>query len=99
MLPLTEGILIPLVLSRGSSILSSNSNFSTEHAHCTLINCIPCGKLARKCLLLCLSLFKALALNFDDLNDVLIWKSGCRMKLKDGTSSGPVRTVTFQDKY
>lgn len=36
--------------------------------------------------------------NLDDLNEILIWKNGCRLKLKDGTSSGPVTAVTFQNK-
>ena len=35
--------------------------------------------------------------NLDDLSEIFIWKNGCRMKLKDGTSSGPVTAVTFRN--
>lgn len=32
---------------------------------------------------------------FDEEKQVFIWKSGSRMKLKDGSSSGPVTAVSF----
>lgn len=32
-----------------------------------------------------------------DFKEVFIWKSGRRMQLKDGSSSGPVTTVSIYD--
>ncbi len=36
--------------------------------------------------------------DLDGLKEIFIWKNGCRMKLKDGKSSGPVTSVTFRNK-